>query len=396
MSAERFIHFATEGRRDLADAEPVPADDRWVRLVRGEGWDGDANEVGGPRGWAPLHYVCHSVYAPVDLARALLERGADPNAYFANDFGPMSALYGAAGVLHDAELTRLLLEHGADPNGEPHFGDALYHAAGAPGTACLEALLAAGARPRGSGALGLALDDERPEHVRRLLAAGADPGEAAYLVHAVRRGRSAATIERLIEAGAELDARGGEWSTPEAEYRTAYENAALRGRRDVMEALAAAGASTAVSEEDEAVAAAARGEPAVLPEVLHADQQEVLADAALNGFVDEVVAALGTGRRLHNGGGPPGTLLHMAAWVGDAALVERLLELGADPLAGSGAEFGTPLAWVVHGSQYGEGRGGRVEGAERLLAAGAELEPRFADTARGTLRDWLGRAERHM
>ena len=39
----------------------------------------------------------------------------------------MSAIYGAAGVIHDPELTRVLLEAGADPNGEPQFGDALYH-----------------------------------------------------------------------------------------------------------------------------------------------------------------------------------------------------------------------------------------------------------------------------
>src|SRR5205823_1218970 len=85
------------------------------------------------RGWAPLHYVCHSCFASVPLARELLERGANPNAYFANEHGPMSVLYGAAGVLHDPELTRLLLEAGADPNTEPRLGDALYHSVDAAG-----------------------------------------------------------------------------------------------------------------------------------------------------------------------------------------------------------------------------------------------------------------------
>lgn len=126
---ERFVVAATSGRRERAEAvlaaQPELEHDRWARLVLGRGWDGDPNEVGGPREWAPLHYVCHSCFASLDVARELLSRGASANAYYANEYGPMSALYGAAGVLHDPELTRVLLEAGADPNGEPHFGDAL-------------------------------------------------------------------------------------------------------------------------------------------------------------------------------------------------------------------------------------------------------------------------------
>ena len=40
-------------------------------------------------------------FASSALARDLLERGADPNATFTNEYGEMSALYGAAGVVHD-------------------------------------------------------------------------------------------------------------------------------------------------------------------------------------------------------------------------------------------------------------------------------------------------------
>jgi hypothetical protein len=60
-------------------------------------------------------------------ARHLLASGADPNQRVGNrwppaslrepdEAHPLSALYGAAGVNHDAELTTLLLEAGADPN----------------------------------------------------------------------------------------------------------------------------------------------------------------------------------------------------------------------------------------------------------------------------------------
>ena len=114
--ADRVVVVATSGRRARAEAllaaRPELEHDRWVRLVRGRGWDGDANEVGGPRGWAPLHYVCHSCWASVELARQLLERGADPNRV--NDRG-QTAL-GAAVFRRSAESVSALLAHGADPH----------------------------------------------------------------------------------------------------------------------------------------------------------------------------------------------------------------------------------------------------------------------------------------
>jgi ankyrin repeat protein len=326
----------------------------------------------------------------VALARALLERGADPNAYFANEFGPMSVLYGAAGVLHNAELTTLLLDHGANPNGEPCFGDALYHSTEAKDPACLKTMLAHGARPQGSHALGHALDYDRPEHVRLLLEAGDDPKEV--LVHAVRRGRDLDCIRLLVEHGAALDHRGGEWSTPEEQYRTAYQNAVLRGRDDVVAFLAQQGASTNVAPEDLVVAAVARGErpDTPLPPQLDHDAQEVLIVAALDDKLDLVVDLLGPNYFGHVGGGPPGTLLHHASWVGKPHLVGRLLERGADPVALSGAEFDKPIAWAALGSRWHRAPGrDYVAVVELLVAAGAEVEPRFVEVAQGPLAGWL-------
>ncbi len=162
-AAIEFVTAATSGRRARAEAvyDDAIAGDPWVRLVRGEGWEGDPSAPGGPRGWAPLLYVCHSVFASADLARSLLERGADPNVTFTNEYGEMSALYGAAGVVHDPELTRVLLEADADPDD----GESLYHATEAPDPACLRALLDYGATAEPIH-LAHALDDERPEHVR--------------------------------------------------------------------------------------------------------------------------------------------------------------------------------------------------------------------------------------
>jgi ankyrin repeat protein len=83
-------------------------------------------------------------------------------------------------------------------------------------------------------------------------------------------------------------------------------------------------------------------------------------------------------------------MLHHASWVGDADVVGRLLERGADPLATSGAEYDLPIAWAALGSQwhFHEGRD-YIAVVQRLLDAGAELEPRFAEVAEGPLADWL-------
>ena len=396
MTVESFVLAATSARceraRRLFDAQPEIEQDPWARLVLGRGWEGDPLQPGGPRGWAPLLYVTHSCFASVELARELLARGADPNATFTNEYGEMSAIYGAAGVVHDPALTALLLEAGADPND----GESLYHAVEARDPACLALLLEHGARPAGTAALAHAIDDDKLEYVRLLLAAGADPNEQhwALLVHAVRRDCGPAMLRLLAEHGAELDRAGGEWSTPPEQWRTAYQNAVLRGRDETAALLADLGASTQVAPADLAVAALARGEtPATsLPpaDELSADAQETLILSALRGRLDAVVDALGPNFFGHVGGGPPGTLLHHASWVGDAAIVDRLLERGADPLAPSGAEFDTPVAWAAPGSQYHASPGrDYVAVAQRLLEAGAQLEPRLAHVAEGPLAGWL-------
>jgi ankyrin repeat protein len=384
--ADAFVLAATDRRRGRAEAmlaaRPDLADDPWAGLVLGRGWDGDPNAPGGPRGWAPLHYATHSVFTPSGLVRELLERGADPNATYVNEYGPMSALYGAAGVVHDPELTRLLLEHGADPDD----GESVYHSTEAESTECLRLLLEHGAATRGTNALAHALDDDREEHVRLLLEAGADAGEGSLVAHAVRRGRGPAFVRLLAEHGADVDRAGGETWRGEVPLRTPYQHAVLRNRADVVAELERLGASTDVSEADRAVAAVARGERAALPAELDVDQQEVLILAAVDGRPDAVVDALGVGFAGVIGGSPSGTLLHHAAWLGREDVVRRLLDRGADANARSDASFSTPLAWAVHASRDG---GDRRAVGELLLAAGAELEPRFLETAEGPLLELL-------
>jgi hypothetical protein len=354
--------------------------------VLGHGWEGDPNEPGGPHAWAPLVYVCHSCFASAELAQALLRRGADPNAFFVNEHGRMSALYGAAGIAHDPPLTRLLLEAGADPDD----GESLYHATEAEDPACLALLLGHGAQPNGTNALAHALDDERLEHVRLLLDAGADPDEGALLAHAVRRGRGTEFLTLLADRGAELDRPGGETWRGRVPLRTPYQHALLRNRVEEAQLLASRGASTDVAAADLAVAAVARGErpEAPLPDELDPDPQEVLILAALRGQLDAVVDAVGPDFTGVVGGSPRGSLLHHAAWVGSADVVRRLLARGAE--ANPATASGTPLAWAAHGSGA-HALPGRdyVAVAEALVAAGNEIEPELVTVAEGPLYEWL-------
>jgi ankyrin repeat protein len=390
MAIETFIRAATDNRRARAEAilaaEPELENDPWVQLVLGREWAGDPNAHGGPLGWAPLVYACHSCFPTTALAKALLARGADPNAFFVNEYGKMSALYGAAGRRYDPELTRALLEAGANPDD----GESLYHGTEAESPECVRILLEHGAQTANTNALAHALDAERLEHVRLLLEHGADPNEGAHVAHAVRRGRGPETIELLVSHGADVDRPGGETWRGDVPLRTPYQHAVLRGKVELAQVLARLGASTELDPADGAIASIARGErpETPLPETLDPDAQEVIVLSALRGKLDLVLDVLGPQFSGVVGGSPEGTLLHHAAWVGSVDIVERLLQRGADPLAL--LESGPPLAWAAHGSRdYADPEGDHVGVAERIVAAGAEIEPRLLEIAGGPLAEWL-------
>ncbi|MBA3718668.1 MAG: ankyrin repeat domain-containing protein, partial [Actinobacteria bacterium] len=305
-NADSFVLAATSGNRTRADAilqaRPEIESDPWARLVLGRDWDGDPNEPGGLRNWAPILYVCHSCFASPALARELLERGADPNATFTNEYGPMSALYGAAGVVHDPELTRVLLEAGANPDDN----ESLYHSTEAGDPACLRLLLEHGATVNGTSALAHALDEERLEHVRLLIEGGGDLKDAAYVAHAVRRSRGPELLRLLAEHGADVDRPGGETWRGNVPLRTPYQHAVIRGRDDQAQALAELGADTTVAPEDLALASLARGEQPDGPLPDDPDAQEVIVMAALEGHLDAVIDAVGPNYQGVVGGSPRG------------------------------------------------------------------------------------------
>ena len=104
--------------------------------------------------------------------------------------------------------------------------------------------------------------------------------------------------------------------------------------------------------------------------------------AALGGHLGVVTDAVGPDFRGVVGGSPEGSLLQHAAWVGDAAVVQRLLALGANP--------DDALGWAAHGSRNHAVPGrDYVAVAEQLVAAGAQLERGLLDDADGPLYAWL-------
>ncbi|HZS24189.1 MAG TPA: ankyrin repeat domain-containing protein [Gaiellaceae bacterium] len=392
--AERIVRLAGErGERalELLEGSRDARDDPWVALSLGDpSRVADAAAPGGPLERPPLFYVARSRIAEdtVPAARDLLARGADPNGPGVEGEWTNLSVACARG---DVALARVLLDAGADPNDE----DALYHSTEVADAACTELLLERGARVNGTNALGHALDYERLERVRLLLEHGADPNEDpewTALYHAVFRGRSAAFLELLVAYGADVDARS-------RAGRTAYQEAYRRGREDLCELLRALGSPTDVDDADVALHAIATGGD-VRREALGDDAADVLIELAMRDLdtLSRVVDTAGAMFEARWGGGPRGTLLHQAAWLGRPRFVELLLARGAEVDARVETQFATPLGWAAVGSRYTPDHpddtfsspdADYVAVAQLLVAAGARVEPSFVEMAASPLADWL-------
>ena len=136
--------FAARARRFLAQNPELPRADIYAAAAVGdvaamrsmlERDPALATRKGGALGWEPLLYACYSrldspepAHSTLEVARLLLEAGADPNAGFLwkGYVPPFTALTGAFGEGEDGNnqpphqhrdaLARLLLDAGADPN----------------------------------------------------------------------------------------------------------------------------------------------------------------------------------------------------------------------------------------------------------------------------------------
>jgi ankyrin repeat protein len=137
--------------------------DAWDRLVAGEGEGLPSPDARSPDGFTPLHLAVFG-RNPV-AAKALIEAGADLDAISSATFAQVTPL-GTAAAFGVDDLARLLLDAGADPNATGDHGSTPLHAAATNGNGPLaELLLTHGARRDARNAKGrtpadLAANDE--------------------------------------------------------------------------------------------------------------------------------------------------------------------------------------------------------------------------------------------
>jgi ankyrin repeat protein len=314
------------------------------------------NRPGGPLQLPPLVAVTHSSLLQLPQfrerlhgsARFLLAAGADPNQRIGSrwppaslaepdDDQPLSALYGAAGRNHDPELTKLLLDAGADPNDN----ESLYHALES--LACTRLLLEHGARIAGTNAFYRVFDLDNVAVLELLLQHGADPNErprnppltdwGSPLLWAIRRRRSRRHVEVLLQAGADPAAR-----TPGGS--SAHSLALQFGLGEVAELLREKAAAEPVSEEDQFIAACARGDEAEarrirsrrpdLPGSLGEAQLRLLPDMTAEGGEEGARVMVKVGWPIAvRGGDWSASALNLAVFRGNAGLTRFLLEHGA-------------------------------------------------------------------
>ena len=399
---------------------PGLTEDVWVACAAGN-LDGVSRAVENDPSWVsrdsgpfrlpPLVAVTHSRLGALPemreglraCAARLLKAGADPNGRIFNRFppaslakpdehGPLSALYGAAGVGRDPVLTGQLLDVGADPND----GESLYHSL--ENLDCTRLLLQRGARVGGTNALGRALDMPDAAALELLLANGGDPNEpirgpvgrswGSLLLRAVGVRCSSRHVAALLEAGADAGAR-----TPDG--IGAYRLAMQAGLTEVAEMLRAAGAAEELTEEEAFVAACARADGAEarriqarrpdVPGSLPADRLRLLPDAVAWGSPAAARAMVELGWPIAARGGDwDATALNLAVFRGDKDLAAFLLAHGASwrEEHGYGSDVLGTLSWVSVNEPTGVDDPDWSGCARALMAHGlprAKLDPSDPD-----------------
>ncbi len=307
---------------------------------------------GGGYDWVPLLYATYSRIPRADttgVVRVLLDAGADPNAGYLW-YGmpwPFTALTGAFGGGEGGQpphvnapgVARMLLEAGADPNdAQTTYNRSL---------------------------IGWDLDD--PEHLEIMVEFGFGGGDGgpwhqrlgkthpspAQLAENELRNAAEKNRPRwarlMIEVGANLDGLGTDHPIYAGE--TPMQLAARNGNDQVVEMLRDAGATPAddVQHFLGDCMNGRRGDVSLAPAAI-ARRPFHLATAADRGRLDAVRLMAGLGFDVNAPDGYPhhATALHYAAFNGDAAMVDLLLERGADRTVTDSSFRSTPAGWADH------------------------------------------------
>ena len=318
---------------------------------------------GGPFRWVPLLYAAYSRidstapgHSTLEVARLLLDHGADPDAGYLWDGlpSPFTALTGAFGRgeqnapphQYRDELARLLLGRGADPNDS----QAMYNL----GLGCFP--VADGSHLEILFEYGLGEGDGGPWR-ERLGPAMPSPEELVHeeLMYAAKTGLPE-RARIVIEHGVDVNRRST--GHPLFGGATAMEMAVAMGNDEVVRVLEAAGAAPVTDELAVFAGACLRGDAATVGDLLAADATmltrarervpDLLLHAAESGRPEAVRLLTRHGQDVNDLSCLGRTPLHVAAYRGDRAMVDTLLELGADPAITDREFGGTPAGWADH------------------------------------------------
>lgn len=320
---------------------------------------------------APLYAV--SSAGLTEIARLLItEHQLDVN----RQCGRLGTALQAASFRGQEKTVELLLEFGADPNIE--MGD------------------------RGSALL-LAASRGHFRIVQRLLAAGADVNRQTSHGTALHEASNPAVAKLLIDAGANINAIGGEYGTAlqEASYMgrdevvdlllnmradvnivsgsngTALQAALVRKHDGIVDRLLKAGSNLNLQGGKYGTAlqaACATGQERRVRDLiaggadvnLHGGRYGTALHAAVINRHDDIVEILlASGADIEAHCGQLGTALHAASVNGYEEIVKRLIAAGAD--VNSQGECGTPLQVAIGGGYH--------KTALQLLEAGADFSP---------------------
>jgi ankyrin repeat protein len=315
-----------------------------------------------PPFWEPILYLCFTRLATpaasanaIEIARLLLDHGADPNAYFMAGDSRYSPLTGVIGEGEEDRrphprrdaLTRLLLERGAEPFDMQvfyniHFhGDVLWY---------LEIIY--------EHTLQIGQGDVWKNPRWPMIGMGGYGEGARYLLGVAINHDDTTLAEWLLSRGADPNAPPPDHRSQHGKPQfSLYEGAIRRGALDVADRLAKYGAKVTgdtISDEQRYVAAAMRLDRAELralaqrrPELLHSTAALF---AAAQGDRPDVIALLldlGTAVDVHNDINEHA--LHMAAYQDAVNAAQVLVDRGAeiDPVEKNWGN--TPLAAAIYG-----------------------------------------------
>jgi ankyrin repeat protein len=351
-----------------------------------------ATTTGGLFDWDPLTYLCFSRYLRdaarsegfTRSARLLLERGASANTgFYWQEHEPEPCfepvLYGAAALAKHLDVTRALLDHGADPND----GETAYHLPEGYDNAVMKLVVEAGrVSPATLVTMLLRKHDWHDyEGVVWLLDHGADPnlllGWGSRALHqALQRDNALRLFVALLDHGANP-------GLPNEAGQSAVALAARVGRGDVLELFTQRGHDVTLDGAEAFLAACARGDSTGARELLAADpglagarDPTALVAFAAAGNTAGVALLLDLGFDPTLRASPwmsrDDTPLHAAIWRGRHEAAKLLIARGA-PLEAVNGRGETPLTYALRAKLESHWTGVRTtETVETLLAAGAD------------------------